>query len=87
MGTPETDPAYLAQVIEAIVAAVKEADAILALDDVGEVRELLRHANDLLDIVSDGIFGSLDELASVDRLRNIIGAMTAAAAERAAPLH
>ncbi len=87
MGTPETDPAYLAQVIEAIVAAVKEADAILALDDVGEVHELLRHANDLLDIVSDGIFGSLDELASVDRLRNMIGAMTAAAAERAAPLH
>jgi len=87
MGTPETDPAYLAQVIEAIVAAVKEADAILALDDVGEVRELLRHANDLLNIVSDGIFGSLDQLASVDRLRNMIGAMTAAAAERAAPLH
>ena len=75
MTTPEVDPDYLAIAIDAFVAAVAEASAIISTGDAGDVPELFRYANDLLDIVGDGIAASPEALGCLDRLREMVSAM------------
>lgn len=77
MAEPETDPAYLATVIDAVVAAVAEASAVLSAGNVSEVREILRYANDLLDLLTDGVHDSAQALAYVEKLRNTLSTMYA----------
>jgi hypothetical protein len=79
MRIPETDSEYLALVIDAIVAAVAEASALLASGDPSEARELFRHAHDLLDILTDGIHSSRQTFDCVDRIRTMVLTMWSAA--------
>ena len=75
MTAPEFDPGYLTIAIDAFVAAVAEASAIISTGDAGDVPELLCYANDLLDIVGDGICGSSEALGYLARLRELVWAM------------
>lgn len=71
----EFDPDYLNIAIDAFVAAVAEASAIVSTGDAGDVSELFRYANDLLDIVGDGIPASPEALGYLARLREMASAM------------
>ena len=75
MTDPEFDPDYLDIAIDAFVAAVAEASAIISTGDAGDVPELFCYANDLLDIVRDGISASPEALGYLARLREMVSAM------------
>lgn len=79
MNDTEHDPAYLATVIEAVVDAIAEASLLPASGDPAEVRELLRYANDLLDILTDGIHESTESFDCVARIRKAVLTMWSAA--------
>ena len=75
MVAPELEPDYLVTVIDTVVASVAEASAMVSTGDVRDLPELFRYANDLLDILSDGMCGSAEALSYVDNLRKMLWAM------------
>ncbi len=78
MSRPESSPAYLTRCIEELLDALCEAHELARnghLD--GRLAETLRFANDLLDIVSEGVAEVPQAAAALEELRGRVKVVSA----------